>query len=98
MHYRADKNALIFSVTEKEHFKVKNHQKAILCDSLFGPSFGGCISSLNDLRKVLLVFEDNYHKPKGIKRTEMEASKYFAGSKYQYKQIKIIELEVFKLI
>jgi hypothetical protein len=44
--YKVDDKAFIYSIDRQQIYRVIQTQKAIYCDSTWGPSFGGCALGL----------------------------------------------------
>jgi hypothetical protein len=100
--WKSDPNAFIFSLTNKENTPLKmkvylNYEdRAILCHSLCGPSFGCDIRIANNANTTMDSYSDlgfSYSHPQYEEGTN-EAQSFLAGSKYfQLDEIEVYEKE-----
>jgi hypothetical protein len=102
MKFKSDPNAFLFSLTNKDNTPVKmnidlNYEdRAILCDSELGPTFGFDINVVNNANTSIDSYSklgDSYSHPQ-YKFGTKEAETFLAGSKYfQLDEIEVYEKE-----
>jgi hypothetical protein len=102
VQWKSDANAFIFSLTNKDNQPLKMnidpymHHRAILCDSKFGPTFGGDIiidNNANTTRDSWSNLGFAYRHPQ-YERGTNEARTFLAGSEwFQLDEIEIYQKE-----
>jgi hypothetical protein len=100
--WKSDRNAFIFSLTNKDNTPLKmlvgphEHESAIYCDSKYGPSFGLDICIFNNANTTMESYSElghTYSHPQYAQGTN-EAVSFLAGSfEFQLDEIEVYQKE-----
>jgi hypothetical protein len=102
LKYKSDRNAFIFTLTNKDNQPVKmkvdpnRHHRAIYCHSEYGPTFGGDIIIANNANTTMDSFSNlgNIYKHPQYAYGTNEAVSFLAGSfEFQLDEIEVYQKE-----